>query len=521
MSPAVERRVPRLRPAPGGGSGPGEPARARARTGELWLAVDLPRHVLESLEVRAPSVPRGPVVVVDLQAHGRVVCDRDATAAAAGITAGMALNSALALRPDLEVRARDPSAERALLEAVSACAGDYTPRVSLEPPDGVLLEVRGSLRLFGGARRLAASLRTRLTAAGLVPRIALAPTPLAALWSARAGEEVALRHLDGLASRLAPLPLACTRWSDGALETLATMGVRTLGDCLRLPRDGFARRSGSAMLRDLDRATGRAPDPRASRVRRERYAARRDLEPEVEGLDRLGRVVEPLLEGLERFLGVRGRAIEAIELRLQHRDAPETRLVLRYAAPVAQAARMAGPLRERLARLELPAPVRRVWLRSGPTLAAAPATGDLFARRDGAGTRVPELVERLRARLGDAAVHGLGVVAEHRPEAAWIRTDVVVPRVSPMPPSAVADAPPAERPLWLLTEPVPLPGDEWPRHQGPLEIESGPERIESGWWDGRDVRRDYYVARSRSGVRLWVYREHRGERRWFMHGVFG
>ena len=90
-----------------------------------------------------------------------------------------------------------------------------------------------------------------------------------------------------------------------------------------------------------------------------------------------------------------------------------------------------------------------------------------------------------------------------------------------MRPSAVADAPPAERPLWLLTEPVPLPGDEWPRHQGPLEIESGPERIESGWWDGRDVRRDYYVARSRSGVRLWVYREHRGERRWFMHGVFG
>ena len=510
--------MPRLRPAPGGGSGPGVPAHARSRAGELWLAVHLPRHVLESLEVRAPFVPRGPVVVVDLQAHGRVVCDRDAAAAAAGVTIGMALNSALALRPDLEVRARDPSAERTLLESVSACAGDYTPRVSLEPPDGVLLEVRGSLRLFGGARRLIASLRTRLTTAGLAPCIALAPTPLAALWFARAGEEVALRHLDGLAGRLAPLPLGCTRWNDGALETLATMGVRTLGDCLRLPRDGFARRSGASMLRDLDRATGRAPDPRAARLRRERYAARRDLEPEVEGLDRLGRVVEPLLEGLARFLGVRGRAIEAIELRLQHRDAPETRLVLRYAAPVAQAARMAGPLRERLARLELPAPVRSVWLRSGPTLAAAPATGDLFARRDGGGTRVPELVERLRARLGDAAVHGLGVVAEHRPEAAWIRTDVVAPRSTP---SSVADAPPAERPLWLLTEPVPLPGDEWPRHQGPLEIESGPERIESGWWDGRDVRRDYYVARSRSGVRLWVYREHRGERRWFLHGVFG
>ena len=73
----------------------------------------------------------------------------------------------------------------------------------------------------------------------------------------------------------------------------------------------------------------------------------------------------------------------------------------------------------------------------------------------------------------------------------------------------------------MLAEPQLLGGDERPRYEGVLEIEEGPERIESGWWDGHDVRRDYYVARTQAGVRLWVFRERTPERRWFLHGIFG
>jgi protein ImuB len=72
------------------------------------------------------------------------------------------------------------------------------------------------------------------------------------------------------------------------------------------------------------------------------------------------------------------------------------------------------------------------------------------------------------------------------------------------------------RPVWLLHEPLPLPKPE---------IMQGPERIESGWWDGKGVARDYYVARqspeaSQSpGVLLWVFQE-RHSKRWYVHGVF-
>jgi protein ImuB len=77
------------------------------------------------------------------------------------------------------------------------------------------------------------------------------------------------------------------------------------------------------------------------------------------------------------------------------------------------------------------------------------------------------------------------------------------------------------RPLWLLAEPCLLDGRECPRYEGKLEFEEGPERIESGWWDGRDVRRDYYVAHTSDGMRLWVFCERHAQGRWFLHGVFG
>jgi protein ImuB len=68
----------------------------------------------------------------------------------------------------------------------------------------------------------------------------------------------------------------------------------------------------------------------------------------------------------------------------------------------------------------------------------------------------------------------------------------------------------------LLREPEPLP---WPYEA--LQRLEGPERIETGWWDGGDVARDYYIAREPSGAEVWVYRERLPPHGWWLHGVFG
>jgi protein ImuB len=168
--------------------------------------------------------------------------------------------------------------------------------------------------------------------------------------------------------------------------------------------------------------------------------------------------------------------------------------------------------------------VRALRLRSAALLEARELPAELFAQHHrGAGTVVPQLVERLRARLGVEAVHGLCLVSEHRPEAAWRIAEPragasAAPRRST---SVTAAAKGAARPLWLLPGPQALAGTaQAPCFDGALAIETGPERIETGWWDGGDIARDYYVARTTAGVRVWIFRERRAGG-WFLHGLFG
>jgi protein ImuB len=113
------------------------------------------------------------------------------------------------------------------------------------------------------------------------------------------------------------------------------------------------------------------------------------------------------------------------------------------------------------------------------------------------------LLERLRIRLGKEAVYGVESASDHRPERAWR------PAQDRSRATAAANR---HRPLWLLPRPLPC-------HDGRLKLKSGPERIESGWWDGGDVARDYYVAEDRNGAQLWVYCD-RASGEWFVHGVF-
>jgi protein ImuB len=77
------------------------------------------------------------------------------------------------------------------------------------------------------------------------------------------------------------------------------------------------------------------------------------------------------------------------------------------------------------------------------------------------------------------------------------------------------------RPVWLLTAPELLGMVAGrPAWHGVLSLLCGPERIESGWWDGGDVRRDYYRASNPRGAMLWVYQDLRSQA-WYLQGVFG
>ena len=167
-------------------------------------------------------------------------------------------------------------------------------------------------------------------------------------------------------------------------------------------------------------------------------------------------------------------------------------------------------LRERLERLEVQEPVIEVELRAEQLVKLDGQSLNLFGKADNK-TDI-NLLDRLRARLGDGVVRGLSAVAEHRPEYAWAYSK---------PGSSRKDSNGLQRPLWLLPVPRQLKTSNGkPLLQGELKLQAGRERIESGWWDGNGIARDYFIATNPSGSHYWVYRELGGERRWYLQGIF-
>ncbi len=176
----------------------------------------------------------------------------------------------------------------------------FTPRVAVESSDAVLLELAGSQRLFGGLDPLVAR-AARCFPASFAAGPG-APTPLAAVLLARAGRNCCITSPARLTSRLAPLPLAYLHWPEEELMRLGSMGVGTLGELLRLPRAGLARRIGPQRLGELDRIAGSRPDPRSPLAPAARFRERIDPDFETTDRERLLAALAPALTRLEEFL---------------------------------------------------------------------------------------------------------------------------------------------------------------------------------------------------------------------------
>jgi protein ImuB len=500
-SPQRKEQKPRPEPTP-------PPASRR----QLWLCLDFHRL---PLQVFPDGETAGPLAVMEGESGGARIHQCDTQAARAGLRPGLPLNAALALCPALTVRERAPIRERAALERLAAWSCQYTDLVSIETPHRLLLEVRGSLKLFGGLAALCKQVRADAGTLRYTAALAVAPTARAALWLCDARQSAIVTEEALLAGRLGELPLACTGWPADVCERLDAMGILTVGDCLRLPREGFARRLGPGRLKELDEALGRRAETRRRFDIPPVYHGELELLAETLDQVRLCRAMERLLDELQGFLRGLQKGVQQPLFGFRHEHGWQ-RLTLGLAEPTADAAFLAGLLAERLERYRLDKPVTDLSLDSGPLADLPGRPQGLFADPDGrrrdedSGRR---LVDRLRARLGRDAVSGLCLLPEHRPEAAW---RLVEPGTSS---KGEGDT---GRPFWLLEEPRPLScRDGAPWLEGPLEMKIGPERIETGWWDGSDVARDYYTASTAAGPWVWVYRERRPPHRWFLHGVFG
>ena len=494
----------------------------------LWVALELPALPLQIVE-RA-GISSGPLVISEGPGQRPVVVCANAAAREAGVREGQAVAAARALAGELEVIERDAAAEREALERIAAWAGQFTPMVSLES-QGVVLEVESSLRLFDGHARLTAAIRRGIRDLGFQATLGVAPTALAARLFARAeahGRPIrSCLVLAELRERASDLPLFLLDWPQKTLTHLTDLGVLRLRDMLELPAEGIARRFGPDIVVCLDRLMGRIADPREPYAPPQRFRSRLDLPADADGVEALLFPLRRLLVELEGFLRGRGCGVQHLDIVLEHGRKARTRMALDFASPEREADFILAIAREKLGRLTLAAATAALTLRADALLPYSPRASTWLPGAEEQAIDHERLLQRLSARLGKDRVFGIALADDHRPERDWAPASRSRGGGNP---ARVAHALCLDsrlrgndnpRPTWLLNRPHRLVArDGSPSYQGDLELRAGPERIEAGWWDGEEVRRDYYVAANPRGGTFWIFREHRDPSAWYLHGVF-
>lgn len=482
----------------------------------LWLAIHLPQLALQALPLAESPQP---LAVIDLLQGRRLLLAVNRPAQQAGLKPEMNLALALGICPALSWHLRQPETEVRVLQQTALWAMAFTPTVSIEAEQGLLLEIAGCLNYFGGLPSLLQQVEHGLLQLGFDACLAVAPTAAAAMLLAQSGhngcwmtQAELLPVLDVLS--VAHLPAA------GTLQSwLQGLGVRTLGACRRLPRKGLARRIGPAFLLLLDQLYGEAPDPRAVVAPPLCFSQSLTLPYPVTQAEALLFAGRRLCEAAAGFLAGHGAGARLLRWSLMARDGAPQLLDVGLLAPSRSAEQFIALLREHLQHTSLQAPIEVLQLE---ICEHEPLAGEDLSlwQQGGASAKgaaaLPQLLSRLQARLGESAVQRLNCADEHRPELAW--------RGTPVRSAGAGEGARAVRqlrPAWLLATPQLLSlVDGVPWYQGPLLLSASPERIESGWWDDLPVRRDYFLARSRAdGSCYWVFQEH-GSGLWYLHGVF-
>jgi len=459
-----------------------------------------------------PDAPPGgePLLIVD----DRVTGASDEVLAA-GVTLGMPRREAEALAPFATVMPRDPGDETRRFEPVVVIIEDLVPRVEVVAPGLVFVPVEGAARFYGGEDELARRVIQGLDgledgmSRGREAHLGVADGPFAARWAAATatvGECQIVTDTIGFLSRLDMSTLRESMGGEEMIDTFRWLGVNTLGDLARLPRDTLASRFGNPGVLAHRLATGedRMVDPRSIPPE---LRVEMTFEDPLESLERVALAGRDLAGRLLARLRPLGVAPHTVTISAEAGDGTTKTRVWRSADPFTERA-----LTDRVW-WQLKAWVETAGVPGGIAgLAIEPADLSGEGRQLGLLTDESSNIEAERALARAQALLGPDGVLQSRAQGGRMPAERIVwsrwgePESSP---ERDSDAP------WPGATPAPSPALVPPRLE-PIEVEweegmptrlrlgsrwepvltwSGPWRLSGRWWAGeRDADRYQLVT---------------------------
>jgi protein ImuB len=466
--------------------------------------------------------------------HGRrLVAGACGAARRQGVSVGMTVAHATAILPALPTMLdHEPAADAAGLGALARWAMRFTPRVTVDPPDGLLLDVAGCERLYGGQLALARQVRQATAKLRVRVRVAVAPTIGLAWGLARFGEEGVCQD----AADLLELPVAALRVERDVVAALAEVGVDRVGQLAEVPRREVARRFGDEVLLRLDQATGEATELRewlrpieVPRVRFRFAGPATQYEAIEQTAERLVAELCATLAGAESAARLLTLDIERLDDDLRPAFGS---VQVRLSVATRDERHLWHVLRPRVEALDLGRGVEALVL-SAPQVSRLPhgqarCDGGRDSSRDE--RDLGRLVDLLQGRLGRQNVLRIEPTPSHVPEAAYRFRPADEPRgkrvavaVAGDRPTRLFDPPEPAEVVFLQPE-GPLASLRWRGRPWGIVTTVGPERIGRRWWQSAlsqrslDVR-DYYKLQCDGGLWLWAFRT-RPANDWFVHGVW-
>jgi len=473
----------------------------------LWLAVSFPFLPLEALgQVKRKQ----PMAVYTQQGQVHKVVTPNHSAQRSGIQVGMTLTAAQTLSPALHAIPRDVSAENAYLQRLAMLAGDWTPAVTIVE-DSLLLDIAGSTRLFGGVTQLLEQIRSWITSEAQSPCVSVMPTPASAILCARAGKPLCMTAKEHIRSAIRELPARSLVTDTKRQRSLNRFGINTLGDLLRLPRDGLARRLGPDLVQQLDKLLGQHPDPQTAITPPPVFRQKIVFDTGIVDAEQLAPFMETLLGKLQIHLIRHHILAERLEWQLVNEPNLSHHIPVYLTQPHRDPVGLMKLSRLAFEKFKTKDVITCLALKVNRFAPLPLSSEDIFSILPKTADHGTSLVERLQNRLGRHAVQGLCVQPDHRPEKAWGRCKAGQT-------GSLSHG--AQRPLWLLETPrsVRVSQGQLVLGNQPLLLQRQRERICSGWWDSQPIRRDYYHART-AALRAWVFRD-LDSGNWYLHGIF-